>query len=46
MPMSGAARIVETTFARIAGAKGGELLLAPRDHAMNNALTVANTRVT
>jgi len=42
IPTRNAARIVETAFAPIAGAKGGELLFAPNDHAMNRQLTVAN----
>jgi len=44
--MRNAARIVDTALAPIAGANGGELLLAPSDHAMNRHETVANpTRV-
>jgi len=46
MPIRNAARIVDTAFAPIAGANGGELLLAPSDHAINSELTVANaTRI-
>jgi len=40
-PMTNAARIVEMAFAPIAGANGGELLLAPSTHAMNRQVTIA-----
>jgi hypothetical protein len=41
--MRNAARIVEIAFAPMAGANGGELLLAPRAHAVNSPVSVATT---
>jgi len=41
--MRKAARIVEMALAPMAGANGGELLLAPRAHAVTRLVTVAST---
>src|SRR6056297_3538124 len=41
IPMRNAARIVEMALAPMAGAKGGELLLAPSVHAVTRPVSVA-----